>query len=344
MSFPKVFLFSTLALFGLIMVVGVVKKGKARVAPIPVNSTQVQEIEFAQSDAKIIAQAPVEVKKEVVKSKKEKVAAQNTIARSTEKVLPSANYIDSFFDPAAIKLPIVETVTYARKVPWLKGKFAWISDYASHYRTSKHFIARSLNKKADYFTQEVKNGDCFNVLRTDKNFYFYLLVDINRCKMLFYYVDQDLNQRTLVKTYDVGVGRFDEKKASGSLTPIGKFSLGDKIAVYRPGVMGYFNNQQIEMIKVFGSRWIPFESEIENCSAPAKGFGIHGAPWVYNQAAGKWEEDLSGISKFDSDGCLRLPQKDMEELFAIIVSRPTVIELVKDYYDAKLPGEEKKFD
>lgn len=262
MSVPRIFLFSTIGLFVLIALIGFGKKGKEKNL-IPVNHTAVQEIEFnTSSSSQISAQVPkkiipkeVEAKKKNVKKEKELSAA---ISKSVSDSLPDANYIESFFDPAAIKFPIVETITYERRVPWLKGKFAWVSDYASHYKTSKHFIARSLNKKADYFTQDVRNGDSFNVLRTDKNFHFYLLVDVSLCKMWFYYVDEDLNERTLVKTYRVGLGRLDDKKESGSLTPVGKYKLGEKIAVYKPGTMGYFNNAKTEMVSVFGTRWIPF--------------------------------------------------------------------------------------
>lgn len=345
MSLPRIFLFTTVGLFVLIGLIGISKKGKEK-NHIPVSHSGVQEIEFNTSAPQITAEVPKvqkmpeQPKEPFKKAKKEK----NDLTTKADESLPDANYIESFFDPAAIKLPIVETVTYERRVPWLKGKFAWVSDYASHYKTSKHFIARSLNKKPDYFTQDVKNGDRFNVLRTDKNFHFYLLIDTTLCKMWFYYVDDDLNERTLIKTYNVGLGRQDDKKASGSLTPIGKYTLGDKIAVYKPGTMGYFNNQKVEMVTVFGTRWIPFGQELEGCSAPAKGFGLHGTPLIHNPVTGKLEEDLSGIAGFESDGCIRISQQEMEELFSIIVSRKTVIELVKNFHEAKLPGEEKKFD
>ncbi len=345
MSFPRLFLFSSVGLFAVIALIGWGKKDKEK-SYMPVSTQTVQEIEFESQKPEVVAQVtPKKMSKAAAKkAKKEKISKQELIASNSSENLPYANYIDSFFDPAAIKLPIVETVTYSRRVPWLKGKFAWVSDYATHYKTSKHFIARSLNQKQDYFTQDVKEKDRFNVLRTDKNFHFYLLIDISRCKTWFYYVDEDDNQRTLIKTYDVGLGRSDERKASGSLTPIGKYQLGEKIAVYRPGVTGFFNNEKTEMVSVFGTRWIPFGEELEGCSSPAKGFGLHGTPLVLNKATGLLEEDLSGIGRFESDGCIRFKQEEMEELFAIIVSRPTIVELVKDFYEAKLPGEEKQFD
>src|SRR3989338_5957487 len=99
------------------------------------------------------------------------------ITTAKETSVPSVDLIGALFDPAGLKLPIVETVSYSSKAPWLKGRPAWIADYASYYHTSRHFIARSLNGKEDYFTQNVTNGDRFNVFKNDKNFEFYLVID-----------------------------------------------------------------------------------------------------------------------------------------------------------------------
>ena len=115
--------------------------------------------------------------------------------------LPEADRIEELFNKDGPKLPIVETITYKSRVPWQKGRPAWLSDYAGHYETSRHFIARSLNGKPDYFKQEVAEGARFNVLRKDKNIEFALIVDTSRCKMWFYYVDLDQKQKVLLKTY-----------------------------------------------------------------------------------------------------------------------------------------------
>ncbi len=255
--------------------------------------------------------------------------------------LPEADRIHQLFTLDNSKLPIVETVSYTSRAPWLKGRPAWIADYASHYATSRHFIARSLNRKADYFTQKVSPGDKFNVLRRDKNINFHLLIDVSRCKMWFYYIDLDANERVLLKTYSVGLGRLDSKSASGSLTPVGKYQLGSKIAIYKPGTMGLFQDRKTEMIRIFGTRWMPFEKELDGCTQTAKGLGIHGAPWIQDSTAGTISEDHSKIGKYDSDGCIRLEAADIEELFAIIITRPTTVELVKDFHEAKLPGIER---
>jgi L,D-transpeptidase catalytic domain len=254
--------------------------------------------------------------------------------------LPAADRIRQLFATDASKLPIVETVSYTSRVPWIQGRPAWIADYASHYATSRHFIARSLNKKPDYLTQKVSPGDRFNVFKKDKNLQFYLVADLSRCRLWFYYVDLDQNERVLLKTYPIGIGRVDAKAKSGFLTPAGKYSLGDKIALYKPGTLGFFQDQQIEMVSVFGTRWLPFDQEIEGCTKPAKGYGLQGAPWVEDEAH-RWTEDRAKIGKCESDGCIRLFAEDIEEIFAIVITKPTTIELVKDFRDAKLPGIEK---
>ena len=74
---------------------------------------------------------------------------------------PEVDRIPQLFATGSKQLSIVETVSFTSRVPWLKGRPAWISDYASHYQTSRHFIARSLNGKADYLTQKIHPGDRF---------------------------------------------------------------------------------------------------------------------------------------------------------------------------------------
>ena len=67
---------------------------------------------------------------------------------------PEADRMAQLFRTKGEKLPIVETVSYTSRVDWLKGRPAWIADYAAHFATSRHFIARSLNGKADYLRKK----------------------------------------------------------------------------------------------------------------------------------------------------------------------------------------------
>lgn len=329
MSTFKYFLIGAGVLFGVVGYLGYAKKAPkeevettaaAREIPLPV-------VEAAPPPKKTPPTAPV-------------VATPPPPAAAPD-ALSNVDRVKQLFVLDSSKLPFVETISYTSRVPWLKGRPAWISDYASHYETSRHFIARSLNKKADYFSQKVGPGDKFNVFRKDKNIKFHLLIDLGKSKMRFYAIDADANERYLLKTYQVGVGRIDPQRQSGYLTPIGKYEIGDKIAIYKPGTMGFFQDQKTEMIRIYGTRWIPFEKEVENCSEPAKGYGLHGAPWKEDPLTGALIEDKSTIGKNVSDGCVRLAQEDIEELFAIVITKPTTVELVRDFNDASLPGVEK---
>lgn len=337
MSFPKLLILIGLILFGTIGVAAIFKKRKVTSLPVENVSSSMIEVDLG-SEVKII-QSPKEEEKP--EKKIENFAIENEKpAKRQDVILPDADRIAELFNKNDPKLPIVETIVYKSRVPWQKGRPAWLSDYASHYATSRHFIARSLNGKADYFKQDIAEGDRFNVLNPDINLNFYLVVDMGLSKMWFYYHDVDKNERVLLKTYRVGLGRLDPLKLSGSLTPYGKYTLGNKIAIYKPKALGFHNGVQVEMIRVFGTRWIPFEKEIEGCSAPAKGLGIHGVPWTIDKK-GELTEDLSCLGENKSDGCVRLSTPDIEEIFAIVITKPTYILLVKKFEDAKLPGVEK---
>ncbi len=298
----KVFLIGIVLLFGAIGIAGWLKNRPA----VPKESlVQVQEIALGTS------QEPIPIL----------AVSQNPV--------PEVDRIHQLFALDSLeRLPIVETVSFTSRVPWLKDRPAWIADYASHYQTSRHFIARSLNKKADYFTQKVHPGDRFNVFKPGKDIQFHLVVDLSKARMWFYYLDG--KEKVLLKTYRVGLGKRDSHHASGYLTPVGTYSLGEKIAIYKPGITGFFQDEKVEMIRVFGTRWLPFDKEIEGCSESAKGLGIHGVPWVEGQN-GFLIEDLSKIGVYDSDGCIRMVSEDIEEIFAIVITKPTLVEIVKEY-------------
>lgn len=327
MSTAKYFLLGAGILFGVIGYIGYKKQPQAQEEPVLASSVRIQEIPIPE--------------KKISKTPPPAIETPKIATPVSPDDLSNVDRIYQLFTLDASKLPIVETITYTSRVPWLKGRPAWISDYASHYETSRHFIARSLNKKADYFSQKIGPGDKFNVFKKDKNIEFHLLIDVSQNQMRFYYVDLDSKEHTLLKTYKVGLGRVDPQRKSGYLTPLGKYQLGDRIAIYKPGTMGFFQDKKSEMIRTFGTRWIPFEKEIDGCTEPAKGFGIHGAPWVNDPITGQLVEDRAKIGKYESDGCVRLAQEDIEELFSIIITKPTTVELVNNFAEAKIPGVEK---
>ncbi|MGK5594235.1 MAG: L,D-transpeptidase [Parachlamydiaceae bacterium] len=336
MSLAKILLITAIILFGLIGGAAFFKKSKKQdpISYDPTPELVVEEIELAQDFL------PNSAKSTPPSSQKEEEPLQEqTTETPTDDLNISVDQddeedrIEEFFNRVDPRLPIVETLTYKSRVNWLKGRPAWLSDYAAHYETSRHFIARSLNGKPDYLKQDIAEGDRFNVLRKDLNYQFHLVIDISTCKMRFYYIDLDSKDRVLLKTYRVSLGRSDSKKASGLLTPLGRYEVGSKVAIYKPNVMGFHKGQRIEMIRTFGTRWIPFEKEISDCTEPAKGFGLHGVPWV--QEGNKLVEDSASLGKYESDGCIRLATPDIEEIFAIIITKPTTVELVKNFSQAK---------
>jgi hypothetical protein len=328
MTLPKLFAIVCIALFGFIGIAAIVKNRKAD--PVTFNIPQGPlEVELDHEIQTIVPALAVPSQ-----PKKDSVPPFSDPALF-EKDLPEADRVQEFFNKNDPKLPIVETIVYKSHVPWQKGRPAWLSDYANYYQTSRHFIARSLNGKPDYIKQDISEGDRFNVLRKDKNIEFYLVVDTSRCKMWFYYIDLDSKEKELIKTYNLGLGRLDSSKTSGLLTPIGIYSLGDRVAIYKPKVKGLHQGKKAELITIFGTRWIPFEKEVGPTTAPAKGFGVHGTPWTYD-AEGVLIDNPASIGKYESDGCIRLSTPDMEELFSIIITKPTLIEIVRDFRDSKL--------
>lgn len=354
MTFPRVLAAIALLLFGTIGVVAIFKgisrgnleKNSGQIVrennalPVPIEIDLEEEIKIVapkQKESIPISQTSSDAIAPASAAKIDANTSTQLTSNASEKKiqLPEANRIQELFNITGAKLPVVETIVYKSRVAWQKGRPAWLSDYARYYQTSRHFIARSLNGKPDYLKQDVADGAKFNVLRSEKNIRFYLLADLSRCKIWFYCDDLDNKERILLKTYRTGVGRLDSSKASGFLTPLGQYSLGNKTAIYKPHVMGSYRGEQIEMIRIFGTRWIPFDKELQSCTAPAKGLGIHGLPWVVS-ASGKREEDRSSIGQYQSDGCIRLASEDIEEIFAIVITKPTVLEIVKDFHDSTL--------
>lgn len=349
MSIPKFLTISAVVLFGVIGFAAYAKKKpKSSVQNASPVSVAVESTGAVLRPETTVVVVPAKTKQvpEAVKSaanidnRMHASAPAVTVPQAVREDFPVIDRVFQLFTTGPSKLPIVETLTYSSSVPWLKGRPAWVADYAAHYNTSRHFIARSLNGRPDYFSQKVFEGSKFNVFRKDKQIQFYLLVDISRLKMGFYYVDLSTNERVLLKTYSVGLGRLDAARPSGSLTPLGRYSLGDKVAVYKPDTISYVQEKKVEMIRVFGTRWIPFDQEIERVSAPAKGLGIYGAPWALDPNSGAWTELRECIGKYDTDGGIRLLAEDLEEIFSIIISKPAFIEIVKDFKEAKLPGNE----
>lgn len=247
--------------------------------------------------------------------------------------------IDSLLDlfcPGS-SCPIVQTIRYSSRVSWKPKRSAWLIDYANHYKTPVDFVLRSLNRGKSAKERPVSEGESFCVLRTDVPFSFLVVVESSSCTMKLYYLlptNEGLKVQFL-KKYEVGLGRKSPEKVSGTLTPYGLFRLGSRVAVFRPGMTGMYKGKKVEQIQVFGTRWIPFEREIADCTEPAKGFGIHGTPWVRTES-GQLLDQTSSVGGFESDGCIRMKTQDVEELYAVISSRPGYVEIVPKFSQSKL--------
>ncbi|MGR3973262.1 MAG: L,D-transpeptidase [Candidatus Rhabdochlamydia sp.] len=237
------------------------------------------------------------------------------------------NLIPQLFSVGQDQLPIVETITYTPSVSWLSGRSAWIADYAAYYHTSCHFIARSLNQHANYTIPKVSTGKKFNVFKKDKPFQFLLLIDLSTRSLAFYYIDLSTKEQVLLKTYPVIIGKqvLPHKE---SLTPVGQFLLGDKIAVYKPGVKGTFHDQNVDMISVFGTRWIPFGHDLGH-KGTSQRLGLHGLPWTFDAEQNKWVEMDASLCTQGTEGSIAMASADIEELFSIVITHPTMIKIVK---------------
>ncbi len=357
MTLQRIFFVVTIILFGAIGVGAFVKRQKKEIQAESLAQTIAKT---NQGQVKVFEGEPIEVDLKKLSTSKHALPSASTFTGSqnqnsssqaaplskvitsatstTTDLLPDVDRIELLFQKNS-PLPICETIRYKARVPWKFGKPAWLVDYATHYNTSVDFIARSINGRPDYTTKTINDGQEFTVLRNDKEFYFLLVIDLPRCKMWFYYVDPEEQERYLLKTYRVGLGRLDTERSSGSLTPLGHYKLGSRVAVFKPKMMGMHKNKRVELMRVFGTRWIPFESEVEGCTEPAKGYGMHGTP--YDEEQGTLVRNDKSIGRYESDGCCRLSSQDIEELFAVISTRESYVLIVNDFMQAKLPFKEK---
>ena len=350
MTLQRIFFVVTIVLFGAIGVGALVKRQKKEVQPEALGQPLTKT---SQGQVKVFEGEPIEVDLKKLNNSKNVLPASSTLAASqtltsqktktsvaaaSTDLLPDVDRIELLFQKNS-PLPICETIRYKARVPWKFGKPAWLVDYATHYNTPVDFIVRSINGRPDYTTRTINDGQEFTVLRNDKEFYFLLVIDLPRCKMWFYYVDPEEQERYLLKTYRVGLGRLDAERSSGSLTPLGQYKLGSRVAVFKPKMMGMHKNKRVELMRVFGTRWIPFESEVEGCTERAKGYGMHGTP--YGEEQGVLVRNDESIGRYESDGCIRLSSQDIEELFAVISTRESYVLIVNDFMQAKLPFKEK---
>jgi hypothetical protein len=332
MSLPKIFLLVSLCIFSAIGCLAFCKK-KSQTEPVIQKITLREDVDLSlltgpvafheekreKAPIDVVAEAPLESKPVVIEHDPEE-----------------EGNVDALFMKGS-SCPIVETIAYSSRVSW-KKRAAWLVDYSQRYKTPLDFIYRSLNGGRGYTPVAVSEGMQFTVLRKDLDFRFHLVVALSSCRLRLYYVIPGERRVVFLKSYPVCLGKKDASRASGSLTPVGVYSLGDRVAIFRPNMMGMHKGKKVELMQVFGSYWMPFEKGITGCSEPAKGYGIHGTP--FSREDGDLQENNTSIGHFESDGCIRLCGKDIQELFSIISSHKTFVEIVPSFEgSALLQGE-----
>lgn len=126
-------------------------------------------------------------------------------------------------------------------------------------------------------------------------------VEVSKSKKILRLMSGD----TVLNEYPVGTGKF------GS-TPTGKFRISDKVKEppwFKDGrVIPYGDPKNI-----LGTRWMALQSA--DGQKELTGYGVHGT------------DDDSSIGKESSQGCIRLRNRDVEELFKILpVGTEVIIE------------------
>jgi lipoprotein-anchoring transpeptidase ErfK/SrfK len=158
---------------------------------------------------------------------------------------------------------------------------------AKKYNISYAFIMRINNKSRTL----IKIGERLKILKGEIS----LLVDKSDYTLTI------LLNGHYIKQYPVGIGKSDK-------TPVGEFIVDNKLVNptwYAPeeGVYPFGHPKN-----VLGTRWIGFEDKND-----LYGYGIHGTA------------DPDSIGKDMSNGCIRMKNEDVEELYDFVKSKTRVV-------------------
>ncbi len=114
---------------------------------------------------------------------------------------------------------------------------------------------------------------------------------------------QLMSENMVLNEYPIGTGKFGK-------TPVGRFKISDKVKEppwFKDGRVIPYGNPE----NVLGTRWMKLES-IDGQTG-LSGYGIHGT------------DDETSIGKESSEGCIRLKNRDVEELYKIVTVGTEVI-------------------
>ncbi len=158
---------------------------------------------------------------------------------------------------------------------------------ASKYNTNYEFIVRINNKHRT----SIRVGERLKILKGNVT----VLVDKSDYTLTL------LLDSHFIKQYPVGTGKSDK-------TPVGEFIVDNKLinpVWYSPdGLIYQFGDPK----NILGTRWIGFEDK-----KGLYGYGIHGTT------------DPDTIGKEMSNGCIRLRNEDVEDLFDYVKAKMTVV-------------------
>ena len=169
---------------------------------------------------------------------------------------------------------------------------------AMRHNTSTEAVQRGNNMKLTNLN--VRLGNSFSIYKGD----WEIIISKSRRKLYLF------DGKKIFKVYDIGIGKQDR-------TPTGVFKTGVKKKNppwYSPKGKIPFGDPE----NVLGTRWISLNPNGKT-SRQVSGLGIHGT-WA--------PESIGGA---ESNGCLRLLNKDVEELFAIIPNelKPVPVTIIK---------------
>ncbi|GAX59653.1 hypothetical protein SCALIN_C04_0141 [Candidatus Scalindua japonica] len=157
---------------------------------------------------------------------------------------------------------------------------------AKKYNTSYEFIMRVNNKSRTL----IKIGERLKILTGELS----LLVDKSDYTLTI------LLNGHFIKQYPIGIGKSDK-------TPVGTFVVDNKLinpTWYSPDGVYKFGHPK----NLLGTRWIGFEDKDD-----LYGYGIHGTI------------DPDSIGKNMSNGCIRMKNEDVEELFDFVKAKTRVV-------------------
>ena len=159
-------------------------------------------------------------------------------------------------------------------------------EIATKFNTNYEFIMRINNK----YRTSIKVGERLKILKGNVT----VLVDKSDYTLTL------LLDGRFIKQYQVGTGKSDK-------TPEGKFVIDNKLknpVWYSPDGIYQFGDPK----NVLGTRWIGFEDK-----KGLYGYGIHGTT------------DPDSIGKEMSNGCVRLKNEDVEDLYDYVRAKMTVV-------------------